>query len=496
MTHGAARAAAGLAHHGTRSAPVAPAPDSVDRRTFLKALGASSLALPLVTCTGRSGPHGSVVIVGAGLAGIATALLLEERGIEVTLVEARDRVGGRVHTLDDVPGRPDAGGPVLGASYERLLKLASALGAPIQPMKFFETAELVSVGGQAVLATDWPMATANKLQGAERQVLPGLLVGFYAGKDLVLSDAQAWISPAHADLDIPLDQFLRRQGASPEAMRLMNIAPNTNDLSTTSALWALRDAQRRRDTKVRGMMESPSGNSRITEKLAAAIKGPIHKGHVVTALRSTRDAVEVACANGASFRGDCAVVTVPFSVLRGLAVDPPLEGLQKEAVEQIPYTAITQYCLVPRKPYWDEDRLPPLMWTDSPIERIFPQREPDGRVASLLCWVDGASAQRLDAMPEADQIALVKAELARLRPATRDTVEVTRIVSWARDPYARGAYANYLPGQVTRLKPVMAVPWQRLHFAGEHTAVTSPGMESAIESAERVTDEVIARLAR
>ena len=67
-------------------------------------------------------------------------------------------------------------------------------------------------------------------------------------------------------------------------------------------------------------------------------------------------------------------------------------------------------------------------------------------------------------------------------------------MSWAREPYSRGAYSNYLPGQVTRLKPVMAKPWHRLHFAGEHTAFTSPGMEGALESAERVTDELVARM--
>ena len=69
------------------------------------------------------------------------------------------------------------------------------------------------------------------------------------------------------------------------------------------------------------------------------------------------------------------------------------------------------------------------------------------------------------------------------------------MVSWGRDPWARGAYAHYAPGQVTRLKPVMAQPWKRLHFAGEHTAVTSPGIESAVESAQRACGEIFERLA-
>ena len=80
----------------------------IDRRSFLKVVGGSALALPWLSCAGGSSVGGTVVIVGAGLSGIATAMLLEERGIATILVEARDRVGGRVMTLDDVPGRPDA----------------------------------------------------------------------------------------------------------------------------------------------------------------------------------------------------------------------------------------------------------------------------------------------------------------------------------------------------------------------------------------------------
>ncbi|MDO8836671.1 MAG: FAD-dependent oxidoreductase [Vicinamibacterales bacterium] len=463
-----------------------------DRRAFLKVVGGTAMALPWMACSSGGG-GGSVVIVGAGLSGVAAAMLLEERGLAVTIVEARDRIGGRVYTMDDVPGRPDAGGPVVGASYERLIRLAKAAGTPVQPLKSFETSELEYVNGENVIAADWAGAKANRLEGAERQVLPGLLVGYYCGKNLTLADGRAWMDPAQAALDIPLDEYLKRQGASAEALRLMNVAPNANSLSTTSALWALRDAQRRRDTKIRGMLEIPGGNSRVVEAMASTVKGPIHRGSPVTRIASTREGVEVTCANGASYKADYGIVTVPFSVLREIQVEPAFEGAQKEAVERIPYTAITQYFMVPKKPYWDDDKLPPLMWTDTAIERIFPQRDADGRVLSLTCWIDGASALTLDAMPEADQIAFVKAELARIRPATTDNIDVARLVSWAREPYSKGAYANYLPGQVTRLRPTMAAPWHRMHFAGEHTAVTGPGMEGAVESAERAADEVIAR---
>jgi len=276
------------------------------------------------------------------------------------------------------------------------------------------------------------------------------------------------------------------------------------------------------------MLEIPGGNSRLVEAMAAYVKGPIHKSSPVTAITSTTAGVQVQCVNGASYAADYGLITVPFSVLRGITIDPPLQGAQKEAVEQIPYTAITQFFLVPKRPFWDDDKLPPLMWTDTPIERIpytaitqfflvpkrpfwdddklpplmwtdtpieriFPQRDTDGRILSLTCWVDGANAIRLDGMPEAEQVAFVKAELARIRPSTKDNVDVARVVAWGRDPFSKGAYANFHPGQVTRLRPTMVAPWHRLHFAGEHAAIAAPGMEGAIESAERAAEEIIAR---
>lgn len=75
-------------------------------------------------------------------------------------------------------------------------------------------------------------------------------------------------------------------------------------------------------------------------------------------------------------------------------------------------------------------------------------------------------------------------------------MEIARVVSWGSDPFARGAFSHLAPGQIRRFRSKMAQPWKRIHFAGEHTAITSPGMESALESAERVTSEVLARIER
>src|SRR5690606_11061275 len=75
----------------------------------------------------------TVIVIGAGLSGLNSALLLEEQGYEVTVLEAKNRVGGRIYTLDDVPGRPEAGGNTISANYARIIDRANQLGLTLTP---------------------------------------------------------------------------------------------------------------------------------------------------------------------------------------------------------------------------------------------------------------------------------------------------------------------------------------------------------------------------
>ncbi|MEQ9484425.1 flavin monoamine oxidase family protein [Coleofasciculus sp. F4-SAH-05] len=468
------------------------------RRQFIQGISQSTLAflgagyLSQFRASALNKPT-SVLVIGAGLSGLYAALILEKQGFLVTVLEGRNRVGGRVHTLDDLPGKPEAGGQGLGEKYSRFIKLANRLNAPLKPRPQRERQLLLHVNGQSVLASDWESSPANRLAESEKTIIPPALLTHYLRPNNPLEQNQDWTLPEYSYLDISLKDYLRQQGASPEALRLMNVYPfSMNSIESASALWGLRNDQRAK-TRSRSSIRVKEGNSRFPEKIAASLTSPLYTQKVVEAIYSQDTGVKVYCTDGSSFTADYAICTLPFSVLRQIPIYPPLEAEQKEAVEQLPYTKVTQIHLSVREPFWEADGYPVNMWTDSFLELVFPVKDETGKVQGLVGWANGENADKLDALSAREVEEQVKAQLKQMRPQTAGNVEITRVVTWGSDPFSLGAYAYFAPGQIQVFQTQMQKPWQRIHFAGEHTAIASPGMEAALESAERVVMEILQR---
>ena len=174
-----------------------------------------------------------------------------------------------------------------------------------------------------------------------------------------------------------------------------------------------------------------------------------------------------------------------------------LEGLQAEAVQTLGYVPVYQVHFLPTEKYWEKDGLPPSMWTDRSPGRFMALKNDPARpdeVTSCLSFVNGTMARYLDRLAPEDAAALILSDLAEIRPATKGVLRVLKVHSWNRDPFAGGAYAYWKPGQITRFAQQMRAPWHRIHFAGEHTALLTRGMEGAMESGVRASFEIIDRL--
>jgi monoamine oxidase len=187
------------------------------------------------------------------------------------------------------------------------------------------------------------------------------------------------------------------------------------------------------------------------------------------------------------------IAAVPFGVLRRVAIMPELAGNQALAVSRLPYGETTRVFLAVSSPrFWEQDGLPPSLWCDGPVNMAYRFRGADG-ADYLMAQATGKKAERLNQLAPLDRGAFVIAELARLRPATRDKLRVVGVHSWEQEPFIAGCRHSYRPGEVRQFAADMIRPHWRLHFAGEHTRRLEIGMESAMESGERAAIEILAR---
>ncbi|MGL5943058.1 MAG: flavin monoamine oxidase family protein [Waterburya sp.] len=262
---------------------------SINRRNFIFNLSQSALTLALMgrssqllAATQSNTKPTSVLVLGAGLSGLYSAYLLERQGFKVTVLEARDRVGGRVYTLDDLPGKPESGGQSFSERYQRLLKITKSLNILTKLKESENSPKLLSVNQELVSSDKWNMFSGNHLLETEKDITSKALMRHYLSLNNPLTQNRDWISPKYYHLDIPLRQYLQRQGASEEALRLINIYPSSmNNINRTSALWGLRNDQRAQARNANSSsMEIQGGNSRLPE----AIQSIVHFGRKIITL--------------------------------------------------------------------------------------------------------------------------------------------------------------------------------------------------------------------
>lgn len=449
-----------------------------------------------------------MLVLGAGLAGLQAALHLQASGARVRVLEAAARVGGRVMTLDDLPGRPETGGTQIGAAYTHTLATVARLGLVLEPNARSPLLDdgrlLLQVQGRRRSLADWARADDNPLPEAVRALPPDRALGRLVGSGPLANSQSmsAWRDGSHAALDIPADQALRARGVSDAALRLLDISNALGDTLAQTSLLNLHYAQRNvaEIVKVPGAVRNVvGGNQRLPEAMARALQGDLLLSQHVVAVDASGSSVTVHCADGSRHTARRVVCTLPLPAMRAVRFMPALPGPLAEAVQQAAYGRVTQLHLEVLRPFWEADGLAPYLWTDGPLERVFAQdRRGSGQAASLTVWVNGAGTAHWDAMDDATAAKQVVEELARVLPAVQSgagpAVRLARRVAWHQAPGFGGSWINWAPGQITRYAQVLGLPAGPVHFAGEHTGTTLRGMEAAMESGLRAAAEVLALL--
>jgi monoamine oxidase len=477
---------------------------NVSRRTVVKALGTA----PLLAAAGpvRALNKTDVIVVGAGLSGLNSALLLESMGLSVAVLEGRDRIGGRVESLRNIPGNPEVGGTAFGPGYARLVDAANKYGVgliditPTLPY-FFDRA--VNLQDEYISKEDWPASPLNPFPDQFKQAPPYGYFNMLMGAINPLKTADAWLKPENAKYDISLHEWLRQAGQSDAAIEL---AYNTNpthgfsahDISALMVMFAAQFGAMQRqltaNTPAKGYT-AKGGNQAIPEAMANALKSEVLLNTTVTGIRSNPDGAEVHTVDGTIYRARHVICSLPCTVLRRIKIDPLMTGKQELGVHTLQSQMINQLHLIPKAPYWEEDGMSPNMFTDSLAGMVIAEHKGDdpADVTSLTVWLRGDRAAWADQVDTEYAIKSVVADLERLRPAAKGKLEVAGYKSWYRDPYSSGDWAIFAPGQITSFAKELALPHGNIHFCGEHTAATNRGMEGAMESGERAALEVLSK---
>lgn len=434
----------------------------------------------------RPAQDADVLILGAGLAGLHAARMLEADGFKVLVLEADTQIGGRMRTLDGMPGRPEAGGQQIGQSYARIRSTAIDLGVKIVPPAPVGSRDKTMVLGDRIFnAGEWAAAPENPFPEAFKRATPDTALFMAALGENPLVDQYAW-REVGTEFDLSAAAFLEAAGFDSASISLCNIALNANDLGSYSMLNLWRTLTLFNLDSSSGPAEEVEGGSqRLPEAMAASLSaGSVQLDSAVSAITAGDNGVEVT-AGGRTYRAPFAISTLPFPVLKNISLQVPDAPSIQPIIEQMPYTQIQQVHLELEQGPTDD--LPLMMWTDTPIERVFPVRGPSGEVIALTCWVNGIGTR--PSTSDEDWKALAEQTLADTRGIKAKAHSVVR---WDKDqPLSGGAYMHWAPGQIQPWAERVTQPAGRLHFAGEHTSYLHTGMEGAMESGERAAYAII-----
>lgn len=479
---------------------------ATSRRDFLKALGVTA-AVGAFPGALRAQNRSEVLVIGAGLSGLAAALLLEEAGAKVRVIEGRDRVGGRVESVRALPGAPESGGTGFSPGYARLMDAARRYGVgliDVLPMLRHYGKREIFLDGKHIPMSEWPTHAKNPFPQDARETPPWLYVQKVVAANNPLKTAGEWLAPGNAHLDVSLYDWLRSQGASDASIRTAyNIDPtHGNSAYEVSALMMLFSASfvNVQKTLVKPgespILTAVGGNQSIPEAMAAALNHEVELEREVVAIHDGGDQIEVSCADGTVYKADYVISSLPCSVLRRIRITPSLPAEQARAVNTLDSMIINLVHMAFKEPFWEEDGLSPNMFSDGLVSNLVGEHKSSdpAEVTSVTAWIRGHKAALLDQIPETEARAMVLEDIAQRRPASRGKLEIVAYKSWYRDRFASGDWAIWQPGQVSTLSPHIARTHGRLHFCGEHTARLNRGMEGAMESGERVAIEILERL--
>ena len=470
------------------------------RRDFLKGAAALAFVPSAVKAAGTTPARApeTILVAGAGLAGLAAAFRLRDAGKRVILIEARDAPGGRVRTLRgffDDGLYAELGAARIAETHEYVLHWLNDLRLSLVPFAPDSGSAVLAVNGQRAVADDAAAREklAPGLHADERNLsVPGLLLKYIKDVPDELAEADVNLAdPRWRAFDrMTWPAWLASRGASPAAIRLMMLG---GDSSGFSALFMLQQIMLHRDSRQYFKIEG--GMDRLPRGIAAALRLPIRYNCRLSRLTRTATGVRAECHTGSStetIAADRAVLAIPFSMLRQITIDPPFSPAKSRIIRDLTYFDASRFLLETKTRFWTSERLNGSARTDGPADiwdMSFGQKGKAG-VISLTTGNDRIE-QDLIKLPPEQQVGFGAKLAAAAFPKMETGLQKGFVQIWGRDPFAGGAFSVFKPGQMTAWAGAIGAPEGRVHFAGEHLSPWNGWMEGALWSGEHAAQEII-----